>query len=72
MEEEYGKRNEVTGLCLPMEEEYRRRNEVTGYPLGFGPNEEEIVQEPMLNPMGRAAVEMVWAGCMALSSFGNS
>ncbi|KAL0956815.1 hypothetical protein HGRIS_002926 [Hohenbuehelia grisea] len=36
------------------------------------PDETEEAEEPdiVLSPIGRAAVEMVWVGCMALTSFG--
>ena len=53
------------GLCLPTPP----RNPPL-YPL----REEECdeTQEALLSPMGRAAVEMAWAGCIALSSFGPS
>ena len=32
----------------------------------------EASKEADLSPLGRAVVEMVWAGCMALSSFGSA
>lgn len=49
------------GLCLPTVEPERVLAEW---------EEEEV--EHILTPIGRAAVEMVWAGAMAVTSFGAS
>jgi hypothetical protein len=51
------------GLCLPLPPRS---------PPSFPLREEELEEnlEPLLSSMGRAAVEMAWAGCIALSSFG--
>ena len=53
------------GLCLPL-----TPGKETVAQDAFGGGEEEIKTLPLLSPIGRAAVEMVWTGCMALSSFG--
>ncbi|KZT21410.1 hypothetical protein NEOLEDRAFT_758130 [Neolentinus lepideus HHB14362 ss-1] len=47
---------EKLGLCTPA----ARRNSIP-----------ELDPDPQLTPVGRAAVEMAWLGCMALTSFDN-
>jgi hypothetical protein len=47
------------GLCLPVPE--RQTDADAG----------EWEEDAILSPIGRAAVEMAWAGCMALTSFGT-
>ncbi|KAJ8585073.1 hypothetical protein M405DRAFT_710035, partial [Rhizopogon salebrosus TDB-379] len=38
-------------------------------PAGLGAHEQREVK-PFLTPIGHAAVEMVWLGCLAITSFG--
>ncbi|TFK53645.1 hypothetical protein OE88DRAFT_1655858 [Heliocybe sulcata] len=47
---------EKLGLCTPP----ARRDSIP-----------DLDPDPQLTPVGRAAVEMAWLGCMALTSFGN-
>ncbi|KAH7888891.1 hypothetical protein F5I97DRAFT_1925442 [Phlebopus sp. FC_14] len=35
------------------------------------PEEEEVESEILLTPIGRAVVEMIWLGCLAMTSFGS-
>lgn len=51
----------ASGLCMPL----------PGRPtMVSDADPEDPDPEVVLSPVGRAAVEMVWAGCMALTSFG--
>ncbi|KIP08424.1 hypothetical protein PHLGIDRAFT_18940 [Phlebiopsis gigantea 11061_1 CR5-6] len=51
------------GLCMPTETPPRPpSNEM----------DDEQEEEVILTPIGRAAIEMAWLGCMAVSSFGST
>ena len=60
------------GLCLPREPEPDRAKDSHEQLQQFGNWEyEEPEEQPfLLSPIGRAAVEMVWLGCLAMTSFG--
>lgn len=57
---------EKVGLCLPTEEVERPYVPESDH-LSVNDPEREV----FLSAIGRAAVEMIWLGCMALTSFGS-
>ncbi|EGO25484.1 hypothetical protein SERLADRAFT_387526 [Serpula lacrymans var. lacrymans S7.9] len=52
------------GLCMPPPASETLTPDVPP------PENEEEESDVLLTPIGRAAVEMVWLGCLALTSFG--
>ncbi|EIN11433.1 hypothetical protein PUNSTDRAFT_50429 [Punctularia strigosozonata HHB-11173 SS5] len=59
------------GLCLPLDTVDQTPPPVEGFQEPEYPHA-GVINIPPLNPIGRAAVEMAWLGCMALSSFGGA
>lgn len=61
---------EKLGLCMPRapeEEEVQSESDVNNH---WAQYDEPVEQLILLTPIGRAAVEMVWLGCLAMTSFG--